>query len=143
MSTIATLTSSETGADSLTDINANFANLNTDKVESRLVNYFGEKGTTTAGTNLAFGNGQNGKVLCAYAGTLDSLHVYSTVVQTTMTLELYIDGAGTGQTVTATNSTSAYVTGLNYAVPAGSVLSFVVTAITTSAYSSGGCSINV
>lgn len=34
MSTIATLTSGETGANSLTDINNNFSNLNTDKVEA-------------------------------------------------------------------------------------------------------------
>ena len=36
MSTIATLTSNETGANSLVDINNNFANLNADKVEATL-----------------------------------------------------------------------------------------------------------
>jgi hypothetical protein len=34
MSTIATLTSNETGANSLVDINNNFSNLNTDKIEA-------------------------------------------------------------------------------------------------------------
>jgi hypothetical protein len=34
MSTIATLTSNETGANSLIDINNNFSNLNTDKIEA-------------------------------------------------------------------------------------------------------------
>ncbi len=37
MSTIATLTSGESGADSLTDINANFAALNADKIESSAI----------------------------------------------------------------------------------------------------------
>ena len=36
MSTIATLTSGESGADSLTDINANFAALNADKIEQSI-----------------------------------------------------------------------------------------------------------